>query len=190
MLAYVFWHWRAQQIDAQSYQEYLINFHRVLSMQKPGGFLSSRVLLLERAPWSGREAETYEDWYFVENSAALDPLNTHAVSGQRQGPHDQAAHWAEGGIAGLYRPRFGDPQASAPRFAFWFSKPAHVSYVELYDALEPLEKQGIGTLWQRQMTLGPTAEFCFHSPEETALPDILQPLKTLAIPVDQIYASQ
>ncbi len=186
MLAYVFWHWRVPQIDAQSYQEYLINFHQALSGQKPAGFLSSRVLLLERAPWLGREAETYEDWYFVENSAALDPLNVNAVSGQRQEPHDRAARWAEGGIAGLYRPRFGELQTSAPRFAFWFSKPANVSYAELYDALQPLEKQEVGTLWQRQMTLGPTTEFCFHSPEETALPDILQ---TLTIPVDQIYAS-
>jgi hypothetical protein len=187
MLAYVFWHWHGPQIDALSYQEYLINFHQVLSAQGPDGFLSSRVLLAERAPWPGREGETYEDWYFVENSAALDPLNVNAISGQRREPHDRAARWAEGGTAGLYRPRFGDLRAFIPRFTFWFAKPVHMSYPELYDALQPLEKQGVGILWQRQMTLGPTPEFCFHSPEETALPDILQ---TLTIPVDQIYSSK
>ncbi|MBA2678639.1 MAG: hypothetical protein H0U76_09650 [Ktedonobacteraceae bacterium] len=186
MLVYVFWHWRMPQIDQLSYQEYLIRFHQVLSAQRSEGFLSSRVLLLERAPWLGREAETYEDWYFLENSAALDPLNVNAINGQRKEPHDRAARWAEGGTAGLYSPRFGDPTL-APRFTFWFAKPAHMSYTELYDALQPLEKQGVGTLWQRQMTLGPAAEFCFHSPEETALPDILQ---TLTIPVDQIYTSK
>ncbi|GAC1406607.1 MAG: hypothetical protein NVS2B12_41250 [Ktedonobacteraceae bacterium] len=179
MLAYVFWHWPAAQVDARSYQEYLINFHRTLVEQRPAGFLSSRVLLAQQAPWVGREAETYEDWYFVENSAALDPLNADAVSGRRQEPHDRAARWAAGGTAGLYRPRFAGVRPLAPRFAYWFAKPAGMSYAQLDAVLQPLAKQGVGTLWQRQMTLGPTAEFCFHTPEEIALPEVL-PARVIA----------
>jgi len=181
MLAYVFWHWHTAQVDAQSYQNYLIHFHQRLTTYKPDGFLSSQAFLLERAPWLGRDTETYEDWYFVENSAALDPLNAGAISGQRLQPHNDVARWTEGGIAGLYRPSFGEAQAPTTRFAFWFAKPATMSYAELDEALQPLKKQG--TLWQRQMTLGPTKEFCFHSPEETALPATLQ---ALTIPMEQI----
>ncbi len=183
MLAYVFWHWRTTQIDAQSYQSYLTSFHQRLTAHKPSGFITSKVFLLEQAPWLGRDTETYEDWYLIENSAALDPLNEDAVNGQRQEPHNQVARWAAGGTGGLYRLRFAGQDTLPTHFAFWFAKPATMSYAELENVLQPLKKQAIGTLWQRQMTLGPTTEFCYHSPEETALPDILQ---ALLIPMNPI----
>jgi hypothetical protein len=184
MLAYVFWHWHSRLVDAHIYQEALINFHRTLSAHKPGGFHYSRVLLVEQASWLGRDEPTYEDWNIVENSAALDPLNEGAVSGACQEPHNQVARWAEGGTGGLYRLRFGDGRLQEVCFALRFDKPAGMTYAALYDLLRPLEEQSAGDLWVRQMTLGPGPEFCFHSSQELAFPEILHALK---IPVKQIW---
>ena len=83
MLAYVFWHWHNPQIDTDTYQKYLQQFHQTLSAHKPEGFHYSRVLAMQQFPWLERSEETYEDWYIVENSAALDPLNDAAVAGVR-----------------------------------------------------------------------------------------------------------
>lgn len=184
MLAYVFWHWPVPQVDEHTYQEYLINFHRVLAAHKPNGFHYSRVLLAEQAPWLGRNGAGYEDWHVVENSAALDPLNDGAVTGSCQEPHNQVARLAGGGTGGLYRLRFGEARLPSVRFAYWFSKPANMSYATLFDLLQPLVEQAAQSLWVRQMTMGPALEFCLHSPEEFALPDTLHALK---IPVNQVW---
>jgi hypothetical protein len=85
----------------------------VLSAHQPNGFLASRVLLLEQAPWIERSEKTYEDWYIVENSGALDLLNEGAVSGSRKEPHHQIAQRAAGGMGGLYRLQAGDLNSTA-----------------------------------------------------------------------------
>jgi len=186
MLAYVFWHWHGPQIDTNAYQEYLKRFHQTLSEHKPEGFHYSRVLEMEQFPWLERVEETYEDWYIVENSAALDLLDQGAVAGVRLEPHNQVARWTEGGTAGLYRLHFGEAHLSSVRFAYRFSKPAGMSYAALYDLLLPLEEQKAGSLWVRKMTLGPGPEFCLHSSEDVVLPEVLQALK---MPVQQIWLS-
>lgn len=186
MLAYVFWHWHKPQMNSSGYQQYLKQFHQTLSAHKPEGFHYSRVLATQQFPWLERTDETYEDWYIVENSAALDPLNDGAVGGVRREPHNQVARWTEGGTAGLYRLQFGDPRLPIVRFAYRFNKPAGMSYTALYDLLQPLEQQDAGSLWIRQMTLGPGPEFCLHASEEIVLPETLQVVK---IPVEQIWLS-
>jgi hypothetical protein len=171
MLAYIFWHWPVAQVEPATYQELLGDFHRTLDGNRPVGFRYSRVLLSRRAPWAERDAAaTYEDWYIVENSAALDILDQAAVSGPCLPPHNQVARLADGGTGGLYRLRSGDADMPEIRCAYWFNKPAGMSYPALYELIQPLvEREGIA-LWQRQMTLGPATEFCLHSAVELSVP--------------------
>ena len=183
MLAYVFWHWRISEIDAPAYQTCLVNFHRMLAAHKPNGFRHTRVLLMEQAPWLERNEETYEDWHIVENSAALDPLNEHAVNGPCQEPHRQVARWTEGASGGLYQLLFGNTDLATIRFAYRFAKPAGMTYDALYALLRPFKDGAKGNLWRRQMNLGPGLEFCFHSAEALALPDMLH---VIEVPVKQI----
>jgi hypothetical protein len=168
MLAYVFWHWRRPDVDGASYAGRLAAFHEALRRSAPPGFGGSSTFRAGRAPWVATD-ESYEDWYLTDGSAALDPLNDASVSGICREPHDAAARSAAGGTAGLYRLRFGSAEVASARVAYWFSKPAGTSYVDLYARLAPLTGSPRCGLWGRQMTLGPTPEFCLMCPEEADL---------------------
>ena len=112
MLAYVFWHWPRAGVPAAEYEDLQRRFHAALQAAPSAGFLGSRCLALAGAPWAGGGGPAYEDWYLLEGSAALDPLNAAAVTASRQAPHDAAAAVADGGTAGLYTLRLA---ASAGR---------------------------------------------------------------------------
>jgi hypothetical protein len=155
MLAYVFWHWPRVAEPRGPYESTLIAFHRALAEHRPPGFRGSRVLRTGRRPWAPAEL-TYEDWYFVEDFAALGALNEAAVAGPRKAPHDSVAALPLGGAGGLYLHRGGD--VPSPRSASFRSKPSGVSD-DAYVAGLPLEIE----LWQRQMVLGPAPEFCLLS---------------------------
>ena len=101
MLAYVFWHWRRPACPPP-YEALQRRFHAALEAAPPAGFSGSRSLAIAGAPWAADGGQAYEDWYLLEGSAALDPLNAAAVTASRQQPHDAAAAAAEGGTAGLY----------------------------------------------------------------------------------------
>lgn len=190
MLAYVFWHWKSPRIALETYEEHLRSFHSVLNQHQSPGFRSSTVFRVAHLPWTSGEEASYEDWYLVENSAALDPLDQAAVSEARQQPHDQVARWAAGGTGGLYRLRAaGQSTGSAPEVAFWFSKPDDLTYNELYQSFTALLEQAPGSLWQRQMTLGPAREFCWHTSAQEKLPAVLAAADTLRIPLTTIWHS-
>ena len=169
LLAYVFWHWRRSGVPGPSYVELQRRFHAALAETPPAGFLRSHSAAIRGVSWAAAGADAYEDWYLVEGTAALDPLNEAAVTASRQPAHDAAAAAAEGGTAGLYRLRRGSGDA-VHRTAAWFAKPDGMSYGELYAVLEPLLLDSDGALWGRQMTLGPTPEFCLHTPGPVVLP--------------------
>ena len=183
MLAYVFWHWRRPEVDPAAYAERLAAFHDMLARNAPQGFLGSAAFRSGAAPWVPGE-ESYEDWYLTDGSAALDPLNDAAISGARKAPHDAAAAAARGGIAGLYRLRLGSGEVAAARHARWISKPEGMSYEVFHAALEPLAARPNSGLWGRQMTLGPTPEFCWLSPGAADLPETLQ---GLARPLERVW---
>jgi len=159
MLAYVFWHWPQTGVDAEAYVDHLSTFHRTLNANKPAGFTGSRVFRIHGVSWLDTTGDAYEDWYLIDDSAALDRISEAAVSGVCEAPHNLVAREAAGGTAGLYRLKSGDYVAE-PRFALWLSKPDGVSYADFYSRLEPIVK---GALWGRQLTLGPTSEFVIHS---------------------------
>lgn len=170
MLAYVFWHWPQPAIDPDTYVSHIIAFQETLNANKPTGYQHSVVFRIRGASWLNTNDEAYEEWYLLDDSAAMDRLNDAAVSGVCEEPHNRVAREAEDGTGGLYRLRAGQEQLSQARCALWLSKPAGVSYKDFYTTLQPLTSQPGVTLWGRQMTLGPTTEFCLHSPNPIELP--------------------
>ncbi|MGH7702725.1 MAG: hypothetical protein ACREMO_06500 [Gemmatimonadales bacterium] len=174
MLAYVFWHWRRAPVARERYEALQRAFHAALRAAPPPGFLGSRSAAIAGTPWAAASGEAYEDWYLVEGSAALDPLNEAAVTATRQLAHDAAAAAAEGGTAGLYRLRLGGGENQGHgvlQAAAWLGKPAGWSYAEFHAALEPLVRETGGVLWGRQMTLGPAPEFCLQTSRAVRLPE-------------------
>ena len=171
MLAYVFWHWPQPQIDRDSYVDHLVEFHRTLAANKPDGFRESVVFRIRNANWLNTDGEAYEEWYLLDDSAAMDRLNDAAVSGFCEEPHNRVAREAADGIGGLYRLRAGSEDLAQARYAVWLSKPSGVSYKDFYAGLESITSQPGVALWGRQMTLGPTTEFCIHSPTQIQAAD-------------------
>jgi hypothetical protein len=171
MLAYVFWHWPKSNIKIEEYVRKLSEFHASLARHAPRGFSHSVVVELTRPPWLNAESVAFEDWYLVKDSAVLDQLNFAAVSGENELPHNQVAFDAAGGTAGLYRLKLGDiGSLQSANVATWFSKTPGANYDKLCEELNPLcSRPGVG-LWCRQMTLGPTTEFCLRTDNDITLP--------------------
>jgi len=192
MLAYVFWHWPQSHIDHDSYVDHLIDFHQTLAANKPHGFQQSVVFRVRGASWLNTNDEAYEEWYLLDDSAAMDPLNDAAVSGVCEEPHNRVAREAADGTGGLYRLRAGHEQLSETKYALWLSKPAGVSYKDFYATMDQLTSQPGVALWGRQMTLGPTTEFCIHSRNPIELPrgySGLQPQITRIYSIDNSATS-
>lgn len=105
MLAYTVWHHAVDESKHEAYQQSLLRFHRMLAEQKPRGYHSSALLALPGVPWMGENRTIFMDWYFVENSASLDPLNDSVLSGIRKESHDVVASKTSGGVTALYQPK-------------------------------------------------------------------------------------
>jgi len=88
----------------------------------------------------------------VDDFAALGALNEAAVTGSRRDPHDAVGRRAAGGVGGVYL-RLASATAAVDRVA-WCAKPAGEPYAAFLGRLPAAE------VWQRQMVLGPTPEFC------------------------------
>jgi hypothetical protein len=172
VLAYVFWHWRRPEVPAGDYEAAQRRFHEALAAAPPPGFRRSWCLGISGAAWAGGGGGAYEDWYLLDGSAALDPLNAAAVSASRQAPHDAAAALAADGTAGLYSRRLG-AEEGPPKVASWFAKPAGMNYPDLFALLAPVVRDEGAALWGRQMTLGPAQEFCVHFTARVSLPSAL-----------------
>src|SRR5262245_2474152 len=165
MLAYVFWHWPRFDADVALYQTNLRSFHRTLGANAPPGFHHSTVFSVKGADWLDTTGPVFEEWYLLDNSAAMDQLNDAAVTGACEKPHSVVAKDAAGGTAGLYHLRRGAADLSKKRFGVWFSKPEGMSYKDFFARIDD-EHLARVALWQRQMTLGPTREFCLLGESE------------------------
>ena len=162
MLAYVFWHCAALGVDASRYEERLAAFHRALRRSPSDGFVGSAAYRIQGAPWLP-QAAGYEDWYEVEDWAALGALNAAAVSARVRADHDTVAHLAAGGAGGLYRLLRAAAEPAVHSGSLWFAKPRERSYIDFTAEVEALAAGC--AVWQRQMVLGPATEFCLTGPE-------------------------
>jgi len=184
MLAYLFFHTPSPTTSRSDYERLLIDFHQTLAAHPPSGFHSSLIFHTQNAPWIANRSPAYEDWYLIENSAALDPLQDFAVSGPRKAPHDQVASLAASGAAGLYRLKTGSLDClKSARHALWFSKPA-LSYDAFFQQLRPQTNSLQTTLWLRQMVLSAAPEFCLRSAE---LPQLPPNIPSIHCPIDCIH---
>src|SRR5262249_11507159 len=125
-----------------------------------------------QAAWLGG-SPAYADWYLVDNSAALDPLNIAAVSGVCEEPHARVAHAMAAGAGSLLGLYGGQPDVSAARHITFVTKPRTMSY-----DIFKVEMGGIPTsgLWRRQMVLGPTPEFALLSAAPITVPQLFAPV--------------
>src|SRR5207245_9195214 len=150
------------------------------------GFHSSVIFRILNAPWIGNGAPAYEDWYLLDNSAALDAINDAAISGPRKAPHDLVASLASCGAAGLYRLKSGALESlQNARFALWFSKPA-LPYDAFFTQLRPQTASPQTTLWLRQMVLSAAPEFCLRSCTQLHPPPHLPAIQC---PIEAIYCT-
>jgi hypothetical protein len=179
VLAYVFWHVPARDVAPADYEARLAAFHERLRGAVPG---PTATVALGAVPWLGGAAG-YEDWYLVEDFAALGRLNEIAVSGARKPPHDAAASAAHAGVAGVMGHVAGPLLPDPLGWGAWLQKPAGVPY----DAFHAELAGAIGdaaSAWQRQMTLGPATEYCVLAGAPLALPWPAQawPLRPVVVP--------
>jgi hypothetical protein len=182
MLAYIFWHGPKADANIEAYERDLSRFHAALATARIEGFKRSATARTSGLPWTGHDT-AYEDWYLIEDSAAIDRLNTAAVSGAPAQPHDRAALDLDWGIAGLYRHRGGEIDPNAPH-AVWVSRAAGMTYEQLGPLLAGIPRPS-ASIWQRQMVLGPGREFCILSAERLTLPAPLLSLHVRRSPLTQ-----
>ena len=168
LLAYLFWHWPRPGAAITAYEADLLKFHASLAARPPAGFVRSATFAAGAVPWLPGLRDSYEDWYLVQDWTALGGLNRAAVGPVHIGPHDQVAHQAAAGTAGLYALHTGN-DAAGQTAAAWFAKPPGWSYSDLFAALDGCLEQG-SALWQRQLTLGPAPEFCLRAAARPVLP--------------------
>lgn len=159
MLAYVFWHRPAEGVAADVYESALRDFHHDLGEEALDGFHGSAAYALDGLPWLGG-GPAYEDWYLLEAAYALDSLGTASTSGRMAAPHRGIASLTGSMAAGLYGLVRGEVAGGG--LASWFGKPRGEDYSDFYRRLEPSTGGG-GSLWRRQLVLGPTPEFCLLS---------------------------
>ena len=172
MLAYVFWHWPSSDHAADEYEADQRGFHRALAQAAPPGFIVSSVFKVAgQAPWLGG-APAYADWYLLEDSAAIDPLNVAAVSGVCEAPHARVAHAMAAGAGSLFALRSDRADLASTRHAAFLTKPRKMPYDAFYAEVDPLR----ASLWRRQMVLGPTPEFCLLSPAKLDIATTFQPI--------------
>lgn len=177
MLAYVFWHRPREDADADAYERSELDFHRALAEHGPAGFVRSSSARVSELPWL--DGRGYEDWYLVEDYAALGRLGPAATDEARGPAHDRAAAMLADGTAGLYKLVDGSPEAIAADRALWLSRPLGSPYPTLAQLLSGRAATGAG-LWRRELVLGPAPEICVLH-QRGAAPRPPQQWPTLAV---------
>jgi hypothetical protein len=171
VLAFVFWHWPRTGVGREEYEMRLVAFHDQLAFAPPGGMERSLIWRVSGATWLP-SGSGYEDWYLLDNSAALDAINRDAIARTLGEHHHAVARLSGGGTSGLYQPAQTAAGVTAGTLAIWFSKPAGMSYGDLFSRMDA----GPGRLWSRMLVLGPTPEFCLLEAESQPVPEEYGPL--------------
>lgn len=160
MLAYLSWHRPAADVQAGPYEGALRAFHRSLAHRPPSGFRGSTSLRAPELPWLAGERTGYEDWYLLDDWAALGVLEEAAVAHGHAGLHDRVAAQCGASTSSVYRLIEGSPQVQRTSVAVWVSRaPGHRP-----PSLEALLGDGMNpsleSLWRRCLGLGPAPELC------------------------------
>jgi hypothetical protein len=187
VLAYVFWHSPLPEVARPEYELALVEFHRSLGASGSHGFLASQSYRIHGAAWINGGGDAYADWYLIDGSAALDPLNEAAVTGAQESHHGRVAAMAAGGAGGLYRRLIGTGDPARGLVESWLTKPKETPYAELYERLRPFTERESVQLWRRQMVLGPAPEFCLVSDSVVDLPAKLRPMTTRRDPLSTAH---
>jgi hypothetical protein len=188
VLAYLFWHRRAAAVERDAYERELERFHRSLAHRPPSGFRSSAAFRVGELPWLSQATpaepqssepaadepeadvpgDAYEDWYLVEDWAALGVLEEAAVSRGHLSAHDAVASHARDGAGAVYRLIEGSAHVEHAEHAVWVSsapRRERLSFGALLgDGIDPRA----GGLWQRSLVLGPAPEYCLLADEQPA----------------------
>jgi hypothetical protein len=166
MLALIAWHRPAPDVARDAYESALERFHRSLAHRRPVGFRASASVRVEQVPWL--DGAVYEDWYVIEDWAALGVLEEAAVSRGHIAAHDGAAALTSMETAAVYRLLEGSADPARAATAVWVSasrgheRPALAQL--LGDGIDP-ECDG---LWRRCLVLGPAPEYCLLAREAPA----------------------
>jgi hypothetical protein len=164
MLAYVFWHRPAPGVEPEAYVALLDRFQRSLAARPPAGFLHSACFAVAAPNWLC-EDPAFEDWYVIEDFAALGVLNEAAVGRGHISAHDAVANAAGEGTGAIYRLIEGSPSLEHVRVATWIDKPRGVPSPLLAALLgDGMDGERAG-LWQRLLALGPAPEYCVLAAE-------------------------
>jgi hypothetical protein len=183
VLAYLFWHRPLESSDPTAYEESVLTFHRSLARSRPVGLCGSAAFRVAELPWriaperaaqpAAGSAAAYEDWYLVEDFAALGVLNEAAVGRGHRSAHDDAARRLGAGAGGLYALIEGDRSEAGQgsgidsiaeaTLATWVARPPGSKQRMLGELLGDGMDPRHASLWRRQLVLGPAPEFCLVS---------------------------
>jgi hypothetical protein len=167
VLAYLLWHRQAEGVRPAAYEQAVEHFHRSLRARPPEGFAGSVCYRTQELPWLGGPGG-YEDWYLVEDFAALGVLGEAALAHGHRTAHDEAARRAGRSAGGLYHLLEGvAPLAAEECVAVWVERlPGAVApFAEMLgDGMDPAR----AALLRRQLVLGPAPEYCVLAAEPPA----------------------
>ena len=180
MLAYIFWHRPRSGSDAGEYEQAQLAFHRSLAHSRPVGLCGTALMRVPELPWPEPAGPGYEDWYVLEDFAALGVLGEAAVGRGHRSSHDHAARHFGSGAGGLYgliegeHQRQGGPQPGlGSTHATWVGRQPGTPVLsgrggmigELFgDGVDPAH----ASVWRRQFVLGPAPEYCVLADEAPA----------------------
>ncbi len=166
MLAYLLWHRPADGVERETYERACEHFHRSLHHSPPAGFRGSAVFGVGELPWlAPAQCSTYEDWYLLDDFAALGVLNGAAVAHGHRSAHDEVARRFGTGAGGLYGLLEGHADLAAAPQAIWVSRPPGEPRGELDQLLGDGMDPTHASLWRRALVFGPAPEYCLLSPE-------------------------
>ena len=184
MIAYLSWHRAAPGVEPAAYEPAVERLHRSLANRPPSGFRGSATFRAAELPWlSSAEnpppadglpsaegppsavGTSYEDWYVVDDWAAIGVLEEAAVSRGHLTAHEAVAALAGPATGAVYRLLEGNVRLEQARVAVWVARPrgqGHGSVAALLgDGMDP----ACGGLWRRCLGFGPAPEFCVLASE-------------------------
>jgi hypothetical protein len=166
VLAYVFWHQPRDGVEMDAYEQAAEHFQRSLARTPPAGLRGTAIYRVRDLPWLAGPV-AYEDWYLLDDFAALGVLNEAAVAHGHRTVHDEIASRFGAGAGGLYGLLEGHPDLHH-RQVVWVSRPPGSKRGALGELLGDGMDPAHASLWRRQLVLGPAPEYCLLAQQPPA----------------------